>query len=100
MQYELIGAIGLIILNIWVTISMIKGLSEHIESLLVELVEDLPPALGEAMSGSMEGMSQMADVNPIQMAIAQMLPKMFEKPAIEAKLVERSATGQFTKDNL
>ena len=100
MQYELIGAICLIIINIWVTISLFKALTEHIEGLFTEMVEDLPPALGEAMSGSMEGMSQMAEVNPIQMAIAQLLPKMFEKPTIEAKLLERSENGQFTKDNL
>ena len=53
MDYLTIGIYVAIIANIWVTISLFKALTEHIEGLLVEMVEDLPPALGEAMQGSM-----------------------------------------------
>jgi hypothetical protein len=85
--------------NIWVTISLFKALTEHIEGLLMELVEDLPPALGEAMSGSMGELQGMAEVNPIQMAIAQLIPTLLQ-PKLEVKEVTRGAKGQFQSDNL
>jgi hypothetical protein len=37
----------------------------------------------------------MSEVNPIQMAIAQIIPKMFESPEIQAKVIERSSDGKF-----
>ena len=99
MDYVTIGLYGAIIVNIWVTISLFKGLTEHIEGLLMELVEDLPPALGEAMSGSMGELQGMAEVNPIQMAIAQLIPNLLQ-PKLEVKEVSRGAKGQFQSDNL
>tara|TARA_Y100001973_G_scaffold93722_1_gene144924 strand:- start:23 stop:352 length:330 start_codon:yes stop_codon:yes gene_type:complete len=98
MDYITIGLYLAVLVNLWVTISLFKQLTDHINSLITELVEDLPEALGEAMGGSLEGMAGMADVNPIQMAIAQIIPNLFEKPAIEAKLVERGENGQFVKN--
>ena len=99
MQYELIGAICLIIVNIWVTISLFKSLTEHIEGLFTEMVEDLPPALGEAMQGSMGELAGMADINPIQAAIAQLIPQMIQ-PKLEVKEITRDSGGQFASDNL
>ena len=99
MDYVTIGLYGAIIVNIWVTISLFKALTEHIEGLLTELVEDLPPALGEAMSGSMGELQGMAEVNPIQMAIAQLIPTLLQ-PKLEVKEVTRGAKGQFQSDNL
>jgi len=99
MDYVTIGLYGAIIVNIWVTISLFKGLTEHIEGLMQEMIEDLPPALGEAMSGSMGELAEMPEVNPIQMAIAQMIPSLFERK-IEVKEVTRGAKGQFQSDNL
>ena len=99
MQYELIGAICLIIVNIWVTISLFKSLTEYIESLFTEMVEDLPPALGEAMQGSMGELAGMAEINPIQAAIAQLIPQMIQ-PKLEVKEITRDSGGQFSGDNL
>ena len=99
MQYELIGAICLIIVNIWVTISLFKSLTEYIESLFTEMVEDLPPALGEAMQGSMGELAGMAEINPIQAAIAKLIPQMIQ-PKIEVKEITRDSGGQFSGDNL
>ena len=99
MQYELIGAICLIIVNIWVTISLFKSLTDHIEALFTEMVEDLPPALGEAMQGSMGELAGMAEINPIQAAIAQLIPNLIQ-PKLEVKEITRDSKGQFESDNL
>ncbi len=99
MDYVTIGLYLAITVNIWVTISLFKGLTEHIEGLLMELVEDLPPALGEAMSGSMGELQGMAEVNPIQMAIAQLIPNLVQ-PKLEVKEITRDSKGQFQSDNL
>jgi len=99
MDYVTIGLYGAIIVNIWVTISLFKALTEHIEGLLMELVEDLPPALGEAMSGSMGELQGMGEVNPIQMAIAQLIPSLIQ-PKIDVKEIVRDTKGQFQSDNL
>ena len=99
MLFELIGAICLIIVNIWVTISLFKSLTEYIESLFTEMVEDLPPALGEAMQGSMGELAGMAEITPIQAAIAQLIPQMIQ-PKLEVKEITRDSGGQFSGDNL
>ena len=88
-----------VIVNIWVTVSLFKALTEHIEGLLVEMVEDLPPALGEAMQGSMGELAGIAEINPIQAAIAQLIPQMIQ-PKLEVKEITRDAKGQFEGDNL
>lgn len=88
-----------VIVNIWVTVSLFKALTEHIEGLLVEMVEDLPPALGEAMQGSMGELAGLAEINPIQAAIAQLIPQMIQ-PKLEVKEIARSSNGQFESDNL
>ena len=99
MDYVTIGLYGAVIVNIWVTISLFKALTEHIEGLLQEMIEDLPPALGEAMSGSMGQLAEMPEVNPIQMAIAQIIPNLFQ-PTLQVKEVTRGEKGQFQSDNL
>jgi hypothetical protein len=78
MDYLTMGLYLAVFLQIWVTISLFKQLTEHINDLMSELVEDLPPALGEAMSGSMGELQGMAEVNPIQMAIAQLIPNLVQ----------------------
>jgi hypothetical protein len=80
-------------------VSLFKALTEHIEGLLVEMVEDLPPALGEAMQGSMGEIAGLAEINPIQAAIAQLIPQMIQ-PKLEVKEITRDAKGQFESDNL
>jgi hypothetical protein len=100
MQYELIGVVLLVLANIWVTISLIKALTDHINDIFTEMVEDLPPALAESMGQAMPDLAGNVEFNPIQMAIAQIIPKMFEKPAIEAKLMPKDEKGRFTTDNL
>ncbi len=99
MDYLSIGLILAIIVNIWVTVSLFKALTEHIEGLLVEMVEDLPPALGEAMQGSMGELAGLAEINPIQAAIAQLIPQMIQ-PKLEVKEITRDVKGQFESDNL
>ena len=99
MDYLTIGLYLAVIVNIWVTVSLFKALTEHIEGLLVEMVEDLPPALGEAMQGSMGEIAGLAEINPIQAAIAQLIPQMIQ-PKLEVKEITRDAKGQFESDNL
>jgi len=99
MDYLTTGLYLAVIVNIWVTVSLFKALTEHIEGLLVEMVEDLPPALGEAMQGSMGELAGMAEINPIQAAIAQLIPQMIQ-PKLEVKEITRDAKGQFESDNL
>jgi hypothetical protein len=84
-----------IILQIIVNIRLISSLSAYIEEMLREIVEDLPPALGESMKEGLGNAELMSEVNPIQMAIAQIIPKMFESPEIQAKVIERSSDGKF-----
>jgi hypothetical protein len=99
MDYLTMGLYLAVFLQIWVTISLFKQLTEHINDLMSELVEDLPPALGEAMSGSMGELQGMAEVNPIQMAIAQLIPNLVQ-PKLEVKEISRDVKGQFQSDNL
>jgi len=99
MDYLTIGLYLAVIVNIWVTVSLFKALTEHIEGLLVEMVEDLPPALGEAMQGSMGELAGLAEINPIQAAIAQLIPQMIQ-PKLEVKEITRDAKGQFESNNL
>ena len=99
MDYLTMGLYVAVFLQIWVTISLFKQLTEHIEDLMTELVQDLPPALGEAMSGSMGELQEMAEVNPIQMAIAQLIPNLVQ-PKLEVKEISRDVKGQFQSDNL
>jgi len=99
MDYLTTGLYLAVIVNIWVTVSLFKALTEHIEGLLVEMVEDLPPALGEAMQGSMGELAGLAEINPIQAAIAQLIPQMIQ-PKLEVKEITRDAKGQFESDNL
>ena len=66
---------------------------------MVELVEDLPPALGEAMKGSMGDLAGLAEINPIQAAIAQLIPNLIQ-PKLEVKEITRDSKGQFESDNL
>ena len=99
MDYLTTGLYLAVIVNIWVTVSLFKALTEHIEGLLVEMVEDLPPALGEAMQGSMGELAGIAEINPIQAAIAQLIPQMIQ-PKLEVKEITRDAKGQFEGDNL
>ena len=98
MDYLTIGLYLAIFAHLWVTVSLFKQLTEHINDLMTELVEDLPPALGEAVGGSIGEMGGMGDVNPIQLAIAQIIPNLFEKPAITAKVIERGKDGQFVNN--
>jgi hypothetical protein len=99
MDYLTMGLYLAVFLQIWVTISLFKQLTEHIDDLMTELVQDLPPALGEAMSGSMGELQGMAEVNPIQMAIAQLIPNLVQ-PKLEVKEISRDVKGQFQSDNL
>jgi len=99
MDYLTLGLYLAVIVNIWVTVSLFKALTEHIEGLLVEMVEDLPPALGEAMQGSMGELAGLAEINPIQAAIAQLIPQMIQ-PKLEVKEITRDVKGQFESDNL
>jgi len=99
MDYLTTGLYLAVIVNIWVTVSLFKALTEHIEGLFTEMVEDLPPALGEAMQGSMGELAGMAEINPIQAAIAQLIPQMIQ-PKLEVKEIVRDSKGQFQSDNL
>lgn len=84
-----------IILQIFVNFRLISTLTVYIEELLREIVEDLPPALGEAMSENIKTGEMMQEINPIQMAIAQMIPKLLDQPKIEVKEIQRSQSGKF-----
>ena len=84
-----------IILQIFVNIRLISELSNYIEEMLREIVEDLPPALGEAMSENIKTGEMMQEINPIQMAIAQMIPKLLDQPKIEVKEIQRAQDGKF-----
>jgi len=99
MDYLTTGLYLAVIVNIWVTVSLFKALTEHIEGLFTEMVEDLPPALGEAMQGSMGELAGLAEINPIQAAIAQLIPQLIQ-PKIEVKEITRDVKGQFESDNL
>jgi hypothetical protein len=41
----------------------------------------------------------LAEINPIQAAIAQLIPQMIQ-PKLEVKEITRDAKGQFESDNL
>ena len=84
-----------IILQIFVNFRLISTLTVYIEELLREIVEDLPPALGAAMSENIKNGEMMQEINPIQMAIAQMIPKLLDQPKIEVKEIQRSQSGKF-----
>jgi hypothetical protein len=99
MDYLSIGLILAVIVNIWVTVSLFKALTEHIEGLLVEMVEDLPPALGEAMKEGVGDLAGLGEINPIQHAIAQIIPQLIQ-PKLEVKEITRDSGGKFASDNL
>ena len=83
-----------IILQIFVNIRLISGLSNYIEEMLREIVEDLPPALGKAVGENMQNV-EMGESTPIQLAIAQILPQLFQKPALEVTKIARGSDGKF-----
>lgn len=100
LEIMIIANILLVLLNIWILLKLVGGLSQQIDAQILELVEELPPALENAIGGGMEGLAGGLDVNPIQMAIAQIIPDLLKPPTIEAKMMERDEKGQFSAKEL
>jgi hypothetical protein len=65
---------------------LIQSLDENLTEVLIKLVDDFKMNMG----GSMEG------INPIQMAIGQLIQNMADRPPkLEAEVITRDSDGKF-----
>ena len=64
--------ISLICLQIVLGIASVKFLAELLRNGLMELVEDFPPAIAEALSEA-QPMANLEGISPIQIAIAELI---------------------------
>ena len=67
--------IALICLQIVLGIASVKFLSELLRNGIMELVEDFPPAIAEALAES-QPLANMDGISPIQIAIAEIIGSM------------------------
>lgn len=85
----------LISVNFWWTFTVIRGSSSAIAKLLSDLDRNLAEIVerivGEASAGAM------ADINPLQAMIMQVIQSKIDSPIAEVSVIEKDATGKFKK---
>ena len=64
--------IGLICVQIVLGFASTKFLSELIRNAVMEMVEDIPPALAEALSDA-QPLANMEGISPVQIAVAELI---------------------------
>ena len=92
--------IGLILLQIVLGIGLAKFQAELTRNSVLEMVEDLPPAIAEAFeNANFEGIGgSLEPMNPIQAALAQVIMSNFSEgsPGTQPQ-IPKDATGKFVK---
>jgi hypothetical protein len=92
--------LALTIVNLLIIILGISFLRRNTEDLIMNLDESLSQALitiVENVKNDIPALS--SDVNPIQMAIAQLVSNIANRPPdLTAKVITRASDGKFTKD--
>lgn len=85
--------IGLICLQIVLGFASTKFLSELIRNAVMEMVEDIPPALAEALSEA-QPLANMEGISPVQIAVAELIGSL-AKQSIEPP--SQGEDGRFVK---
>jgi len=92
--------LALTVVNLLIIILGISFLRRNTEDLIMNLDESLSQALitiVENVKNDIPALS--SDVNPIQMAIAQLVSNIANRPPdLTAKVITRASDGKFTKD--
>jgi len=92
-----------ILLNSAMTIFLLRILHQFIMAGFEELVEELPPAIGEAVEGIEIG-GNMEGMTPVQVAFANVIQSfatslMDQPPQIEATVTAKGDDGKYVKKN-
>lgn len=96
---ETLYIIGTIILGFGVVFKLLIDLGNKIEDGLVELDEKLAMAIKSVMD-QIPGLGQTEPINPIQMAIGQLIANMAQqKQNVEPKLIQRDEKGLFVTED-
>jgi len=92
--------LGLTVINLMIMILGISFLRRNTEDLIMNLDESLSQALITIVENVKNDIPAMTgDVNPIQMAIAQLVSNIANKPPdLTAKVITRASDGKFTRD--
>ncbi len=85
----------LILVNMWWILTVVRGSSSAIANLLADLDRNLAEIveriLGEVPAGAM------ADINPLQAMIMQVIQSKIDSPIAEVSVIEKDASGKFKK---
>ncbi len=96
---ETLYIIATIILGFGVVFKLLIDLGNKIEDGLVELDEKLAMAIKSVMD-QIPGLGQSEPINPIQMAIGQLIANMAQqKQNVEPKLIQRDEKGLFVTED-
>ena len=93
--------IGLIVLQLIISLGLAKMQAEITRSGLIEMMEEFPEAIAEALGEQMGGIQMSMDgATPIQMAIAQAIQSAFtpKNPLLEGNVIQ-GEDGKFVKNN-
>ena len=89
------GDFVLILVNMWWILTVVRGSSSAIANLLADLDRNLAEIveriLGEVPAGAM------ADINPLQAMIMQVIQSKIDSPIAEVSVIEKDASGKFKK---
>lgn len=96
---ESLYIIGVIILGFGVMAKMLLDLGNQIDEGLIELDEKLALAIRSVVE-KIPGLGEIEPINPIQMALAQLIGNMTQKEQviIPPKIIERDEKGLFVKE--
>lgn len=91
--------IGLILLQIVLGFGLAKFQAELTRNSVLEMVEDLPPAIAEAFENATIGQigENYEPPNPIQQALAQLIMSNFGQDGSGSPQLPKDATGKFVK---
>jgi len=96
---ETLYIIGTIILGFCVVFKLLKDLGEQIEDGLFELDEKLALAIRSVVE-KIPGIGEHEPINPIQMAIGQLIANMSQQQQTpNMKVIQRDEKGLFVKED-
>ena len=87
----------LILVNMWWILTVVRGSSNALADLLADLDSNLAQIV-EKFLGEMPA-GQIADINPLQAMIMQVIQAKMDSPVAEVSVIEKDASGKFTKSS-
>lgn len=95
---ESLYIIGVIIVGFGITIKLIYDLGNAIDDGLEELDSKLALAIKSVVE-QIPGLGDSEPINPIQMAIGQLIANMAQQKQPEMKMIQRDDKGLFVKED-